>query len=115
MFVTDRQKVKHIDAFKGIVDITDDFHSLDTTVGYSVGGYYGVHADFTRINGKKLVTSNSTFGGAVITVKQLAFSDRGVVVYHSSSGYFATTSNELTGFRILNTSTSILGPIIPPP
>jgi hypothetical protein len=50
-----------------------------------------------------------------MTIRQLAFSDKKVVVYHSSSGLYVNTSNELVGFRVLNTTTPVLGPIIPPP
>jgi hypothetical protein len=115
VFIPAGHKVKSIDAFKSIVDITDDFHSHDGTVKYSVGGYYGVHGDFTRLSGKRLNTSVSTNGGPVVSITQLAFSDRSVVVHHSSSGYFYSVSTELVHLRILNTSTSPLGPIIAPP
>jgi hypothetical protein len=115
MFVSGNQQVKAVGAFKGIVDVVDDLHAPETVVGFSVGGYYGVHADFTRIGGKKLFTSASTNGGAIISIHQLAFSDRSVIVHHSSSGYYVSNASELALFRVLNTSTSVLGPIIPPP
>lgn len=115
MLLSGNQTVKNIDAFKGTVDITDDFHSLPETVKFSVGGYFGVHADYTRISGKKLISSNTTNGGSILSVHQLAFSDRAIVVHHSSTGYYASTVSELAGLRTLNTSSTILGPIIPPP
>lgn len=115
MFLSDGQHVKSVDAFKSIVDIFDEFHAPDSTVKTSRGGYYGVHGDFTRIPGKKLITSTSTNGGSVISICQLAFSDKTILVNHSSSGYYCNVSSEMAHLRILNTSTSPLGPIIPPP
>ena len=115
MFVSGNQKVRYIEAFKSVVDIVDDFHSSDDIVKFSVGGYYGVHADFTRIGGKKLVTSNSTNGGAVLSLGQLSFTDRTIFISHSSTAYNANTYLELACLRVPNTSTTVLGPIIPPP
>ena len=88
---------KHIvDVFRGVNDIVDELKLADELTPWSHGGYYNERAEFERLKGKKLNSSNST-GGHILTLQQVVFADKDVLLVHQSSNWLAETDlSELT-------------------
>ena len=75
-----------IDDFININQDTDELKLPDSQTPWCHGGYFNERAEFERLQGK-LLHSFVTTGGHYLTIQQLSFSNRDVVLVHQSTNY----------------------------
>jgi hypothetical protein len=98
-----------IEDFKGLNQVIDEIKLPSSHTPWAHGGYFNEKAEFERLQGKQLHSSVTT-GGSVLTLKQLQFTDKDVLLVHQSSSYLV--ESDLTTLTS-SEDTSTLSPMEP--
>ena len=86
-----------IQEFGGVDQVFDELKLPQGAVPWLTGAFPSRQKTVNRIPGKKLVSSATT-GGMILTLHQLTFMDRNVVLVHRDSAYLVEDDlRELTG------------------
>lgn len=86
MDIRTQRDTKIIDTFKDINQDLDELKLPDSRTPWCYGGYFNEKAEFERLCGK-LLHSSVTTGGSYLTIQQLTFINRNVVLVHESTNY----------------------------